>query len=343
MAHDLGELLAGIREVTGDTPLTGCTTSGHFYDGVLVHPGGGVVVVVMTAGPYRFGVASVTGIGADGAGAGSLLARQARAAAGEEPSPHACLLLFADGMCGAHQPLIGGIYRVVGAGVPVVGGAAGDDQALTRTCVFHDDQVLDDAAVGVWIASERPVVVAARHGWQADGAPLLVTKVEGTVLAELGGRPVMEVLREHLPTPDDFLLGTGERGGVSIARGFGLIEPDGSLLVRGAHIEDGTIHTFESLPLYAAVQVVSCTKEDVLAVTGEVVEIVTAGHEPSLVLAFSCIARLELLGEQAVEEIGRLQEAAGSARTVGFYTYGEFARTTSVSGVHNVTLAAVAL
>jgi hypothetical protein len=68
-----------------------------------------------------------------------------------------------------------------------------------------------------------------------------------------------------------------------------------------------------------------------------------AGRDPSVVLAFSCIARLDLLGERCGEEATLLHEAAGGAATFGFYTYGEFARTASIAGYHNATLAALAL
>src|SRR5262245_9305806 len=56
--YDLPNLLAAVRSVTGDTPLVGASSSGHFSGADLVEPGRGVVLLVMTAGRYRFGVAS---------------------------------------------------------------------------------------------------------------------------------------------------------------------------------------------------------------------------------------------------------------------------------------------
>ncbi len=68
-----------------------------------------------------------------------------------------------------------------------------------------------------------------------------------------------------------------------------------------------------------------------------------AGRDADVLLAFSCVARYELLRDRATEEAQRLHAAAGGAQTFGFYTYGEFARTTSVSGFHNATITAMAL
>jgi hypothetical protein len=77
--YDLPALLGAIRAVTGDVPLVGETSAGHFAGAELIAPETGVVVLAMTAGPYRLGIASVQGLAADGETAGITLARQARA------------------------------------------------------------------------------------------------------------------------------------------------------------------------------------------------------------------------------------------------------------------------
>ncbi len=57
--------------------------------------------------------------------------------------------------CSSGVPVIGcttevvrGAYGVVGAGVPLVGGCAGDDLKMTRTFQLYDDHLLTDAVVG---------------------------------------------------------------------------------------------------------------------------------------------------------------------------------------------------
>jgi hypothetical protein len=63
------------------------------------------------------------------------------------------------------------------------------------------------------------------------------------------------------------------------------------------------------------------------------------GATPIGVLAFDCIARRGVLGEDGiVTEVERVAERAGGAPVAGFYTYGEIARTSGVSGFHNQTL-----
>ena len=68
------------------------------------------------------------------------------------------------------------------------------------------------------------------------------------------------------------------------------------------------------------------------------------GHPPLGVLAFDCIARRGILGDQGIRaEVDRVAENAGDAPVAGFYTYGEIARTHGVSGFHNQTLVVLAL
>jgi hypothetical protein len=345
MRYDHVELLAAVREVTGETPLAGASSSGQFVNGEFVAPDTGVAVLVLSAGPYRFAVGSATGLGADGFATGRDLARSAIAAAGERQHPHGGLLVLADGLVGDLQNLLNGVYRVVGATVPVVGGAAGADRQLGSTHVFHDDRVLLDAAVAVWIDSPRPLTVVSGHGWQPNGLPLLLTHVDGPVVHEIAGRPALEVYKENFRHEDPLLeLDTQRSQGYHSAHAFGLIEPDGSQLIRAAYIDDdGVLRTFAPLPPYSAVQIMSCDQEDLLGITKKVVADSLVGGDVNVLLAFSCVARIDILRERAGEEAALIQAAAADVSTFGFYTYGEFARTTSVSGYHNATITALAL
>ncbi|GAA1760963.1 FIST signal transduction protein [Luedemannella helvata] len=343
--YDLAAVLAGINSVTGGAPLAGASSSGHLHAGTLTQPGEGLAVLALASTDYRFGVASVTEVGANSFHAGRELARAARTAAGTDRLPHEALLVLSDGLTGDQQELLNGIHRVTGVAVPVVGGAAGDDRRLARTYVMRDGEVFSDAAVAVWIGSPRPLTVVSGHGWQPTGLPLLVTGVDGPVVREISGRPALEVYREHFRFDNPMCEIPSDRdGGYHSAHAFGLIQPDGQLLIRGAFVDDeGQLRTFAPLPAYAAVQVVSCGPDDLLDVGDATLADALDGADASVALVFSCVARLDILAGRSAEEAQRLQKIAGEVPTFGFYTYGEFARTTSVVGYHNATIAAVIL
>ena len=342
--YDLPTLLAAIRAVTGDTPLVGETSSGHFVGSHLTEPASGVAVLAMTAGPYRFGFASVEGLSAGTEAAGIELARSAHADLGTEQTPHATLLVFVAGLSAEQQTLISGMHRVTGSAVPVVGGAAGDDRKLNATYVFFNDKVLRDAAVAVWIGSHDPVPITVGHGWHPIGLPLLITKTDGQIVHEIAGRPARAVFDEHIRRGERAKFDQIRDGGFYSTHAFGLIEPDGSHLIRGVFMDEkGMIHTFAPLPVYSAVQIVACDSEDLLATSRDVAHRSVDDRDASMLLVFSCIARLDVLQDRGPEEARELQSAAGPVPIFGVYTYGEFARTTSVAGYHNATVTAVAL
>jgi hypothetical protein len=341
--YDLPALLAGIRSVTGSALLVGSTGSGEIVGSKYLGFGGGVGVLAMTAGPYRFAAASAGDITGDLDQAGQTLARASRAAAGA--SPHAAALLITDSLLGDLQQFVQGVYRITGPKVAIVGGAAGDEQRFVQSSVFHDDAVLHKGALVLWIASDRPLRVVTRHGWNPIGAPLLVTRAAGTEIAELGGRTAAEAYEAELGLTEE--LSREAFWPTSILHPFGLMQPDGTHVIRVARSksEQGTLMIQGCVPAVgSAVQVMDGSADSLLGVTEEVVEIALAARPGAAVLlTFSCAARAMILGERAPEEAVRLQAAAGDVPTFGFYCCAEFARTAGVLGTHNATLTAVAL
>jgi hypothetical protein len=230
--------------------------------------------------------------------------------------------------------------------VAIVGGAAGDEQKFVATFVFLDDQVLEAGAVAVWIASERPITIVSRHGWEPIGVPLLVTRAEGTTLLELGGRPAATAYEEQLGlTPGQ--LTDEDFWGTSIWHPFGLLQADGSAIIRVARSKtpEGTLRIQGCVPPEgSAVQVMSGDTDSLLSVVAPVATAALAANpEPGVLLAFSCAARAAMFKDRAPEESRLLQEVAGDIPSFGIYCCGEFARTSGVLGTHNATLTALAL
>jgi len=342
--YELPALLAGVRSITKDALLVGATASGECVRGEYLGFGAGVGVLALSAGPYRFGVASVAHARGDPDAAGRELARASRDAAG--PSPHAAVVLLADSMLGDLQRLVQGLYRVTGPRVTLVGGGAGDEQQFVRTLVFHGDRIVEEGAVALWVASEAPLEVVTRHGWTPIGVPLLVTRAEGTKIMELGGRAAADAYEEQLGLPPGGLP-PDRFWGTSIRHPFGLLQPDGTTVIRVARSRtpEGHLVIQGCVPqVGSAVQVMTGDADSLLAVVEPVVEAAFAARrDPAVLLTFSCAARATIFGPRADEEPRRLQAAAGEVPAFGFYCCAEFARTSGVLGTHNATLTALAL
>jgi hypothetical protein len=69
------------------------------------------------------------------------------------------------------------------------------------------------------------------------------------------------------------------------------------------------------------------------------------GDRPPLgLLAFDCAARRGVLGDDGISrEVERVTRQADGAPVAGFYSYGEIARTSGVSGFHNQTIVVLAV
>jgi hypothetical protein len=345
VSYDLPALLESIRRVTGNVPLVGATSAGQFHEGTFVAPGSGVEVLAMTAGPYSFGVAAREGLAAgDPEELGRRLATAARAAATPTTQSHAAVMLLSDGMAGHQQHLLNGVYEITGAAVPVFGGSAGDDFGFRETFLFEGDRVLRDAAVAVWIASEKPLGVVAKHGYVSASLPMLVTQADGLCVRRIAGRPALDVYREVLGD-DGSALRPSAYVALAQEHPFGVIQPDGGHLIRVVRMSDNDtdLMTFAEIPSFAAINVMAGRADDLLRVTGPVVAEALEGRDARVLLMVSCAARHEVLGDRVSEEAASFQAAAGSVPTFGFYTYGEFARNRSVAGHHNATIAALAL
>jgi hypothetical protein len=343
--HDPAAMLAGIQEVSAGAPLIGCCTSS----------------IISTGGPSRHGVV-VTALGGPGfsvATAGAADAASRPRAAGAEVAasamrvqdrPHQVLLLLTDGLSQYQEEILSGAYDVVGASMPLVGGAASPDLKVLETFQFLDDQVLTDAVVGATIASDAPFGVGLQHGWHTVGKPMIVTSSANGQVRTLDDQPALKAYLRRLGAPieaysdpvafDQFTrtrpIGVRRRSGEEV-RNVSSVE----------HFKEGWLRSSGEIPEGGLIYAMDADEESVLAAaTNACRAAVDAldGVEPIGLLAFDCVSRSDLLGETGVKvEVERLVKEAGGTPLAGLYTWGEIARTKAINGFHNHTLVILAV
>jgi len=242
-----------------------------------------------------------------------------------------------------------GAYGVVGAGVPLVGGCAGDDLKMQSTAQFHGTNVLRDAIVAAAISSDAPFGIGVHHGWRSVGDPMLVTKSGGNRVYMLDDRPALDVYLERLDAPDEARTDPAAFTKFALTHPLGLSRRSGEPQVRfvaEAGFEDRSIGCIAEVPQGGVTWFMEGDADSVLDATDRAcADALDAldGARPLGLLAFDCIARREVLGEGIRTEIDRVAQVAGGAPVAGFYTYGEIARTHGISGFHNQTLVVLAV
>ena len=345
ISHDFAELLAGINEVSNGAPLVGCSTHGEIS---AVGPRDDSVVVAMLGGD-GFSVATTAFEAASGH------QREAGASAAETASmvedlPHKALLLLTDGFIRDQEEILRGAYSVVGASIPLFGGASADGWRFTRTYQLHGNKVLTDAVVSATIASTSPIGLSVRHGWRKVGEPMMVTRSSDGRIYTLDDEPAMDVYLRRLGAPDEtfhdasefskFALsrpaGVERRSGIEVRNFSTDVDMAGRSLGGGGDLPEGcltwTMEGDEASILAAATD--ACTEA-----LGEL-----EGQPAVGMLTFSCAALRAVLGDDGIAREGeRLSAAAGEVPFAGFYTYGEIARQRGIDGFHNQTIVVLAV
>ncbi|HEV2368484.1 MAG TPA: FIST C-terminal domain-containing protein, partial [Acidimicrobiales bacterium] len=230
-----------------------------------------------------------------------------------------------------------------------VGGCAGDDLRMQRTRQIHAGRVMTDAVVVAAIGSDAPMGIGVRHGWRKVGQPLVVTRVSGTRVKALDDRPALDVYLERLSPPAEahhdraafthfaqtHPLAVERRNGEAI-RYVADCDFEKRELVCIAEVPEGGLAHLMEGDVDSVLSATEGACRDAMDQLG--------GSGPIGILAFDCIARRGVLGEEGLnQEVLRLAASSHGAPLAGFYTYGEFARTQGVSGFHNQTLVVLAL
>ncbi len=340
--HDLQTLVDSLDDCSGGLPLIGCSTAGEY---ATAGPGENGIVVTALGGP-GFSVATtvVRGVSERLHDAGADAAACMTGVDSERP--HRVLMLLTDGLAGDQQEIVRGAYSVLGASVPLVGGCAGDDLAMKQTHQFHGREVLTDAVVAAAIASDAPFGIGVRHGWRRVGEPMLVTESSNNRVYKLDERPALDVYLERLNAPAEARTDPEAFTRFASTHPLGMSRRSGEEQVRfigGADFSDGSLSAIAEVPPGALVWSMEGDAESVLSATeAACADAVAAldGRAPIGLVAFDCIARRGVLGDDGgiQSEVARVAERAAGAPIAGFYTYGEIARTSGVSGFHNQTL-----
>ena len=341
--YDLPALLAGVNAAAGGVPVIGCSTSGEIWPGPALRNG---VVVVCLGGGFEIRTAHATGLRDQPRAVGEALARELL------PMPdtrYRVTVLLTDSLAGDQQEMIRGVYGVLGATVPLVGGGAGDNFGMMTSRQFHGEQIMHESVVAACIGTDSPIGLSVRHGWRRHGSAMVVTASSGNNLVALDDRPALDVYLERHGAP------TGIEDDPTAFTAYALTRPltiarRGEVAVRhvlGADPATRSLTCAAGVPRGAAAWVASGdTTSTLMAADAVCADAVgQLGSVPPLaLLVFDCAARRAILGDEGCAQERRLfAERTGDAPLAGFYCYGEIARTRGVNGFHNQTIVALAL
>lgn len=342
--YDPEPLVAAIHPHAQGASLIGCSTAGE----ISAEGAGDESVIVVALGGAGISARTAAGPDASGGlrGAG---ANAASCISDLEPSDNRLMILLTDGRAGDQAEVIRGVHEVVGSGVPLAGGCAGDGVRGSGTFQFHGDQVLRDAVVAAAISSDGPIGLGWSHGWEPVGEPVLITNSTGNRICEIDDRPALDAYLDHLDAPESVRidhdaftewarlrpLGLGRRRtGQQPARCVIDADFEERSLICTAEVPQGGLAWFMHGD---AVSVLNSTR----TACGEAISALGDGPPVGLI-AFNCIGRRGILKPDGIREEATLLAECAGAPFAGLFTLGEFARTTGVNAIHSQTLVALA-
>jgi len=345
VVHDLPAILAGVNEVTGHAPLIGCSSHGEIgADG----PRDASVVVAALGGP-GFSIATVAAADVDGrqreAGA-----EIAACVSEVEERPFRVLVLLTDGLVPDQEEILRGVYGVVGASVPVFGGAASDQWTMDRTRQFHGVEVLSGAVVGAVVASDAPLGIGIGHGWRKVGGPMIVTSAADGQVYTLDDQPALDVYLSRFDAPAELVTDQRALSEFAIPRPIGIQRRSGEEvrnLSTGIDVERRSFRPGGDIHQGGLVWAMAGDHDSILRAvdTACSAALDRLGDRPPLgLLTFSCAALRAVIGDDGIQqEVAQIAQCAGTAPFAGFYTYGEIARIRGGDGFHNQTLVVLAI
>ena len=152
-----------------------------------------------------------------------------------EPEERASVLLLADPFTFPADSFLERL-NLEQPGLPVVGGMVSGAQEPGRHRLLSGTEVLDGGAAGVALVGPVDIRAVVSQGCRPVGSPFAVTRGEGNIVHELGGRPAVDRLRQMLAGLDrheqELLRGGGLQVGQVIDEHKASFDR-GDFLVRG--------------------------------------------------------------------------------------------------------------
>lgn len=254
------------------------------------------------------------------------------------------ILVFSPGVQINGSALVDGITSVVGDGLPITGGLAGDGGAFKQTFTLGPDGVSDNTVVAVGLCGNALVFGHGSFGgWEPFGPARKVTRCAGNVLYELDGEPALAVYKRYLGDHAKDLpisgllfpfamLGDDHNAMGLIRTILGIDEATGSLTLAGEITLNGYLKLMHS----STDKLVNGAES-----AAEAASLMQKNSGDTLAILVSCVGRKLVMGSRVDEEVDAVADIFGNKSVLtGFYSYGEISPFSPGSSckLHNQTM-----
>jgi hypothetical protein len=309
-----------VTKLFAGAAVVGCSTAGEISDGGVSEDSCTVTAISFEATRVK-SVSSALSAMSDSRGAGERIGKALC------HSELRAILVFGPGVQINGSALVDGVTSIVGSGVPVMGGLAGDGGAFKQTWTWGVNGVTDNHVIGLGLyGNSLDFSYGCFGGWEPFGPERRITRCDGNVLYELDGKPALDIYKRYLGEYAKGLPASGllfplailgaDRKSVGLIRTIlGIDESNGSLTLAGAIESNGYVKLMHA-STDKLVDGAEAAAEDALSMHSE--------NGDGLAILISCIGRKLVMGERVEEEVEAVSSVLGNRVTrTGFYSYGE--------------------
>jgi small ligand-binding sensory domain FIST len=263
--------------------------------------------------------------------------------AGWPEEPAAAYLLMVDPFSFPAGALLNALNERAPASAPIIGGIASGATTRGETRLFLDRRVVDSGAVGVALMGD--VVALVSQGCRPVGPVLTVTRSEGNVIFELGGKPPVQRIQElyaSLASHDRELMTEGLLVGRVIDE-YKTEFDRGDFLVRGiigADPESGAMAVGDAISVGQTIQFHvrdEASADEDLRSTLKVARDIVGDDSIAGGLLFTCNGRGSRMFSNPDHDAALLASELGNPPVAGFFCGGELGPVGSKNFLHGFT------
>lgn len=231
---------------------------------------------------------------------------------------------------------------------PLFGGMASGCERPDQAVLLLDDQVHRNGAVGLAMTGPLKVQGVVSQGCRPIGSPFVITRCEGNIIHELGGKPALDRLREVVEdlSPDEARLAQQALFFGRVINEYQEAFSRGDFLIRnllGIDPRSKAIAVGEEMRVGATIQF--HVRDHVSAdddLRQMLTESTTPADEPIGALLFSCNGRGTRMWPDPHHDAAMVRAICGSIPVAGFFAAGELGPIGGRNFIHGHT-ASIAL
>ncbi len=322
--YDQDEVIKGIKSVSPELKVIGCTSSGAIMtpDGIISGENGFAGMMVLEDNELNVGVAS-SPRGQDPRSTGRKIAREAMEDAGKKHPPVA-FAMFASPA--EEEYYLKGIQDVIGE-VPMFGGSAADDAVVGEWKVFCENKSFGDGCAVALFYTTKEIKNVFTGAYEETDNVGIITKVEDDrKIVEIDGVPALKKYAEWTGLNADELMGQNLLvASIPMALGVKTIQGD-LMAVRHPMIgnPDYSFNVGAKMAEKTAVIQLATDVDGLIEGAVKTIKELKQDFKAEAMFLVHCGGRKLHIGERVDEDFVAIKNAAGETPFIVAFTFGEY-------------------